>query len=80
MGYPMTYRRIIERHYLYGNYDYYPSTPLNRRTLTGDLRRLEEDQRDPAHLAVYAQLAGIEPVEAKIVLDAFFEGFPDGAP
>lgn len=42
--------------------------------IAGDLRRLEHDQRDEAHLEAYTRIAGITPEQAKAVLDAFFDG------
>jgi hypothetical protein len=41
--------------------------------VAGDLRRLEKDQRDEAHLARYAKLAGVTPEQVKLILDAFFD-------
>lgn len=73
MGYPMTYRRFIERNHLKGDYD--TSTmmlPTDMGLVRGDLRRLEKNQRDEQHLLHYAELAGITPEQVKIVLDAFF--------
>jgi len=68
MGYPMNYRRVVERNYLHGDYDPESSTGL----IAGDLRRLESDQRDSFHLDLYAKHAGITPEQAKKVLDLFF--------
>jgi len=76
MGYPMTYSRFVKRNLLEGDYD--PEAgqkPLQfdpRPILRGDLRRLEQDQRDDRHLAEYAKVAGITPEQAKAVLDHFF--------
>lgn len=44
-----------------------------QRLVAGDLRRLEQDQRDPRHLEIYAKRAGVTPEQAKAVLDAFFD-------
>lgn len=46
--------------------------------LAGDLRRLEQDQRDEWHLARYAEKAGITPEQVKTVLDAFFDSWGIG--
>ncbi len=40
--------------------------------IAGDLRRLEADQRDPLHLAQYAEAGGVTPEQAKTMLDLFF--------
>jgi hypothetical protein len=71
MGYPMTYQRVIGRSHLQGDYGC-PSTAL--QLIAGDLRRLEKNQRDEAHLKQYAARAGITEEQAKEVLDAFFAG------
>ena len=42
--------------------------------IAGDLRRLEEDQRDEWHLEQYAQCAEISVDQARRVLDALFTG------
>ena len=54
MGYPMTYKRVVNRNNLKGDYDPSPGI-LNevgrvRSLLMGGLRRLEVDQRDDAHI------------------------------
>lgn len=41
--------------------------------LAGDMRRMENDQRDPFQLGKYAERAGVTPDQAKAVLDAFFQ-------
>lgn len=64
MGYPMSYGRVVNRNGLTGGYD--------AGLIQGDLRRLEDDQRDDRHLEEYAAAAGITPAQAKLVLDAFF--------
>lgn len=68
-GYPMTWRRFVNRNDLTGDYD---SGSAHAR-IAGDLRRLEADQRDPVHLAGYAKRAGITPEQAPMVLTALFE-------
>ena len=91
MGYPMTYKRLVSRNALSGDYaqptDSFGEciTPSFHHTcqcgttrnhliglISGDLRRLESDQRDEAHLSAYARIAGITPEQVKAVLDAFF--------
>jgi hypothetical protein len=82
MGYPMTYKRVINRNQLMGDYGHHPSgTAIEPGTVAspqmmigGDMRRLEVDQRDERHVARYAELAGITVEQVKIVLDALFEG------
>lgn len=103
MGYPMSYRRFLDRARLFGSYqgptDDEPQAPnsvhvpagyqwedaywtrwegfdLGRQMnmFRGDLRRLENDQRDERHLAEYAKRAGVTPEQARAVLDALFEG------
>lgn len=68
MGYPMTYSRVVRRNQLIGTYD--DPGPLS--PIRGDLRRLEADQRDEAHLNDYAEAAGITPAQVRTVLDRFF--------
>jgi len=70
MGYPMTYRRVVNRNRLQGDYD---GTPDVRSIIAGDLRRLETDARDILHLTIAARVAGITIEQAKAVLDVFFE-------
>ena len=43
-----------------------------QRLLAGDLRRLETDQRDEQHLALYAKHTGLTPAQVQAVLTAFF--------
>ncbi len=69
MGYPMTYRRVINRNNLLEGYE---STRPNR-LIAGDLRRLEADTRDEGHLNLYAQIAGTTPDIVKKIFDEFFE-------
>jgi hypothetical protein len=71
MGYPMDYGRVVNRNGLQGDYGSKHATELN--CIRGDLRRLEDDQRDENHLPRYARYAGITEEQAKKVLDAFFD-------
>ena len=75
MGYPMTYRRVVSRNALHGDYD---ATKANagdvRPMIAGDLRRLELDSRDPRHLESYAMRARCTKEQVKAILDYFFEG------
>ncbi len=73
MGYPMDYQRVVNRNDLAGDYDTSDDLRL-RSMIRGDLRRLEIDQRDPHHLACYAEACGVTVAQAKAVLDAFFAG------
>ena len=73
MGYPMTYHRIILRNGLSGGYDMgVKPNHHGPRAIAGDLRRLEEDSRDAAHLKQISEIAKITPEQAKIVLDWLF--------
>lgn len=90
MGYPMSYQRVLLRNNLsrdtWPNPDDDPYVrgvdaddprqvlPQGTWGLAGDLRRLEADTRDAAHLSRFAQEAGITEYQVKIVLDCFFEG------
>ncbi len=81
MSYPMTYKRVLTRNGLSGDYPVYVhglNTDLLidrvRMTIAGDLRRLEKDQTDGLHLLAYAKKAGITVEQAGIVLEAFFAG------
>ena len=74
MGYPMTYDRLIARNNLTGDYDGGQDGQPQFGGIRGDLRRLEHDSRDAAHLEAYAALVNITPNQAKRLLDAFFKG------
>jgi hypothetical protein len=79
VGYPMTYARLIKRWSLEGDDSDYPPAEENdknwlRGNIAGDLRRLENDQCDAAHLKAYADHAGLTPEQVRCVLDAFFKG------
>ena len=78
MGYPMTYTRVVLRNGLDGNYA--ASGPPGastdwKRMVAGDMRRLEQDQMDDLHIAMYAEAAGISKPKARKVLEAFFTDF-----
>jgi hypothetical protein len=70
MGYPMTWVRIIGRNHLHGDYT---DADDGRRLIAGDMRRLERDSRDDAHIRGYAKAAGCTKKQAKAVLDRFFD-------
>lgn len=76
MGYPMTYRRVVARNQLHGDYSTDRSNihEVAASFVAGDLRRLETDQRDKRHLTEYAKRTGLSKPKVKAVLDAFFEG------
>ena len=77
MGYPMTYKRMVGRNRLMGDYSgSRPDDPTEalRAGIAGDLRRLEQDQRDARHLPEYALAAGITEDQANKVLTMFFNG------
>lgn len=71
MAYPMTYRRVVDRNSLHGNYD--PEKGV-LALIAGDLRRLEIDQRDDRQLEIYAKAASITKEQVLVVLDEFFYG------
>lgn len=84
MGYPMTYSRVVGRNGLNGpgytatwdSTTMMPNETLEehvRSMIRGDMRRLEQDQRDEQHLKLYADNAGITPEQARAVLDLFFK-------
>ena len=75
MGYPMSWRRLVNRNGLNGGYQHSELPNQNAhgsRLIAGDMRRLEEDSRDEAHLKWVAEIASITPEQAKLVLDWFF--------
>ena len=78
MGYPMSYPRMVGRGDLGGDYTTDRTVPglpkVNREMVAGDLRRLENDQRDDRHLAKYALRTGLTSMEVRSVLDLFFAG------
>jgi hypothetical protein len=70
MGYPMTWQRLVGRNALcQGDYS-------DGGLIAGDMRRLERDCRDGAHLKGYAKAAGCTKKQAKAVLDRFFDCHP----
>lgn len=71
MGYPMSWRRLVSRNNLGGDYCT-PHDPWH--LIAGDMRRLENDSRDNEHLHAFAVLGDCTPAQAKAVLDAFFTG------
>lgn len=77
MGYPMTYDRVVKRNGLTGNYSKtsYDKGKEWKRNIAGDLRRLEKDMQDEAHIKRFAKYAGCTKKEAAAVLDAFFTYF-----
>jgi len=89
MGYPMTYGRMISRNGLGGGYGHNPEIkptqaypdpqsqqPENKQysLIAGDLRRLEQDQRDDQHLKEYAKRTKLTEAQVLHVLDLLFEG------
>lgn len=70
MGYPMNYGRVIGRNRLTGDYD--PAEHTGLGLIRGDLRRLEKDQQDDAHVAAYARRAGTTFAQAKQILADVF--------
>lgn len=79
MGYPMTYRRVVERNHLKGDYQgtlkagesIAGSLPITW-AIAGDLRRLEHDQQDAEHLAKYSNASGATVEQVKKIFDLFF--------
>lgn len=74
MGYPMSWSRVVHRNALSGDYAHAEGDPVEavRSLIRGDMRRLEQDSRDPLHLWIYARHAGVTEAQAKALLDAFF--------
>ena len=89
MGGPMSYSRMVGRNDLNGvGYDHTTTGSVSQQEglvgqvksmIRGDMRRLEQDERDPVRLQQYADAAGITVEQVKKVLDVFFEG-TDGYP
>jgi hypothetical protein len=69
----MHYRRVIGRNDLAGDYD---GSGTPKASMSGDLRRLEADQLDSAHLPRYAAAAGISEEAVATVLRTFL-GLPE---
>lgn len=84
----MRYARMVGRNGLYGpGYEGTTSEPMTpaeaavrqaKSMIRGDMRRMEQDQRDEQHLKAYAEHAGITVEQAKAVLDLFFKSDYDG--
>lgn len=74
MGYPMTYKRVVNRNNLVGDYTEKGITPMQCSVglVSGDLRRLEQDSRDGYYGKEIADTAGVSPEVAMAVLTAFF--------
>jgi hypothetical protein len=75
MGYPMTYKRVVNRNNLAGDYHTENgATPMQSLVglVSGDLRRLEQDSRDGQYGKQIADAAGVSPEVAAAVLTAFF--------
>lgn len=72
MGYPMSFRRMLVRNQMEGGPRQTPADHPANSVIAQDLRRVEEDQCDPAHINAYARIAGIRPEQAAKVLKAFF--------
>jgi len=85
----MTYKRVVNRNMLNGGYGHNPESvptaaypePQAQKPqkpevalISGDLRRLEQDQRDDRHLAEYAKRTGLTQAQVLHVLDLLFEG------
>lgn len=71
MGYPMTWKRLVNRNGLTGDYD--PGNPP-KALISGDMRRLEIDSRDDRYGQEIANAAGVSLDVARRVLNAFFDG------
>ncbi len=87
MGYPMTYRRVLARNSLGGNYTHVReyNSSLSAETgaavdqhlhmIAGDLRRLEQDALQPGTWRTeLAQRAGVDEETLIRVLTAFWDG------
>lgn len=82
MGYPMSYRRVMSRNSLKGDYnttaeecDKNSHEENMLALIRGDLRRLEQNTLDKEHLKAYAKHAGCTVGQAKKILEAFFYGY-----
>lgn len=82
MGYPMSYRRVMSRNMLKGDYnttaeerDKNSSEENMLALIRGDLRRLEKDTLDKEHLKAYAAHAECTVRQAKKILEAFFYNY-----
>lgn len=74
MGYPMTYRRVVQRNRLTG--DYLPAVGGKVdyiALIAGDLRRLEADSVDETQVAWRARRLGLAPDVVQAVLRDFLE-------
>ena len=71
----MSYVRVIHRNYLTGDYGS-TEVPGAIALIAGDLRRLEKDTQDDAHIPAYARYAGITEDQARKVFELFFNGSP----
>jgi hypothetical protein len=73
----MTYARVVGRNQLQGDYaGESTDQPLAtaRALIAGDMRRLEADTTDAAHLKYYAELAQCEPQQVWQIFNDFFRG------
>lgn len=70
MGYSMSWARVIRRNRLEGGYETTDALSM----LRGDLRRLEQDERDCVQVEARAKKLGIPPEHVKAVLDDFMFG------
>lgn len=71
MGYPMNYARVVMRNRLEGDYH---GAPDATGSICGDLRRLEKDTQDEAHIAAYALHSGATPDQVRTIFRTFFAG------
>lgn len=70
MGYPMTYPRVISRNNVYeGGYE---NTTMGLQNFRGDLRRLEQNTQDDAHIKAYAKISGATEDQVRTIFAYFF--------
>jgi hypothetical protein len=84
VGYPMSWRRLVNRNGLTGDYRDDDDDPTGARTprriIAGDMRRLEHDTMDDRHLRAYALLAGVDVAQVKAIFAVFFADGPVDTP
>lgn len=78
MGYPMTWKRVVNRNNLNGDYSTDNlSLPLSEkiiRMIAGDMRRLEKDNLDEWHLKAYSEACNVSVEQVRAILEMFFSG------
>jgi hypothetical protein len=75
MGYPMHWKRLVNRNGLDGDYEVPDNDKVKhaRSMIAGDMRRVEHDMQDGVFTAMFAIYAGITEEQARKVIEAFFD-------